>query len=72
MTTIAERLAEAMQRRGLTPGMLAIKTGISDRMVRNYLKGVHHPGGYSLQKLAKGLGVSVDWLLGIKEEDDKQ
>ena len=69
MTTIAERLAEAMQRRGLTPGMLAIKTGISDRMVRNYLKGVHHPGGCSLQKLAKGLGVSVDWLLGIKEDD---
>lgn len=66
-----ERLSRAMREKHITPGMLSIRTGISDRMIRNYLKGASQPGGYSLKMLARGLGVSVDWLLGIEEEENK-
>ena len=48
--------------------MLAIKTGMSDRMIRNYQKGTSTPGSYSLKMLARALGVSMDWLMGIEEE----
>lgn len=68
--TIRERLQIAMRRRNITSGMLSIRTGITDRMIRNYLNGKYQPGGYSLKALAKALGVSTDWLLGI-EEDEK-
>lgn len=49
--------------------MLSIKTGITERMIRNYRSGAFEPGGYSLRMLSKGLGVSTDWILGIDEEE---
>ena len=64
----AERLNEIMNRKHFTSGMLSIKTGISERMIRKYRKGESYPSGYSLQQIAYGLGVSVDWLIG----NDKQ
>ena len=69
--SIRGRLIAVMRRRNITTGMLSIKTGISDRMIRNYLRGTSQPGGYSLRMLAKALNVSVDWLLGIEEEEQK-
>ena len=67
--TVADRINLAMERRGLTAGMLSIKTGITERMIRNYRSGAFEPGGYSLRMLSKGLGVSTDWILGIDEEE---
>lgn len=62
------RLNQIMKEKGLSPAMLAIKTGMSDRMIRNYQKGTSTPGSYSLKMLARALGVSMDWLMGIEEE----
>lgn len=66
--SVRDRLSQVMKERNISPGMLSIKTGISDRMIRNYLKGQFQPTGYSLKMLAQGLGVSSDWLLGLEEE----
>ena len=63
-----ERFNRAMKQKNLTPGIVAIKSGMSERQIRNYQKGQSQPGGYSLKVLAKALGVSVDYLLGIEEE----
>ena len=66
--TFADRLNEVMRKRNMTSGMLSIKTGISERMIRNYRKGTHEPYGYTLKMVAKGLRVSADWLLGLEDE----
>lgn len=66
--TLADRLNDVMKKKNMNSGMLEIKTGISARMIRNYQKGSATPGGYCLKMLAKGLGVSADWLLGLEEE----
>lgn len=67
-TAFRDRLSMAMKKRNITPGMLSIKTGISDRMIRNYLRGSHQATAYSLKVLAKALGVTADWLLGLEGE----
>lgn len=64
-----ERLRTVAERNRMTPSMIAIRTGLNERSIRNYIAGKSQPGGYALKMLAKGLGVSVDWLLGIKEEE---
>lgn len=64
----ATRLNSVMRDKGMTPQMVAIRTGISDRMIRNYQKGAYTPTGYSLKMLAKALGVTADWLLGLEED----
>lgn len=64
----SERLNTVMKERCLTPGMVAIKTGISERMIRNYRKGANTPGLYSLLILAKALDVDMNWLGGFEEE----
>ena len=62
-----ERFNRVMKEKNLSPGMVAIKSGMSEKQIRNYQKGQSRPGGYSLKVLAKALGVSVDYLLGIEE-----
>ena len=62
-----ERFNRVMKEKNLSPGMVAIKSGMSEKQIRNYQKGQNQPGGYSLKVLAKALGVSVDYLLGIEE-----
>lgn len=73
MTITHERIVQAMKRRNLSPEMLSIKTGraISARMIRYYRIGRHQPSGESLVLLSKGLGVTVDWLLGIDEKEEQ-
>lgn len=65
----AERLNRAMELRGLTTGMLGIKTGMSGKMIRNYRQGKSQPSAYSARQLARALGVSVDWLIGTDKEE---
>lgn len=67
----AKRLNLAMKMLDMNPVMLSLKTGMSPRMIRNYRKGQYQPGAYSVKLIAKALGVSIDWLLGI-EDDAKE
>jgi Predicted transcriptional regulators len=70
LQSFAARLDRAMKLKGISGGMLAIKSGMSDRMVRNYLKGKFRPSADSVKKLAGALGVSIDWLMGTEEDGD--
>lgn len=64
-----ERLNAVMERRKMSPGMVAIRTGMNERSIRNYMQGICQPSAYGMKMLAKGLGVSADWLLGLTEEE---
>lgn len=69
LQSFATRLERAMKLKGISAGMLAIKSGMSDRMIRNYLKGKYRPSADSVKSLAGALGVSIDWLMGEEEND---
>ena len=64
------RLSQRMKERGLSQEAMTIKTGISSRMIRRYQKGENTPTAYSLGVLAKALCVTVDWLIGEKEDEN--
>lgn len=70
-TRTAERIAEAMNRKGLSAGMLAVKCGISKRIINYYLVGRSEPGGYNLQQLCRALDVSADWLIGMEHKEEE-
>src|SRR5437867_2598241 len=59
----AQRLLELRQQRGWTQKELADQIGVVREMVANYERGIHHPPLQTLQKLARILGVSVDYLI---------
>lgn len=70
MDDFASRLSWIMKKKNISVGMMAIKTGISQKMIRKYQKSEAAPGSYSLKAIANATGVSTDWLLGIKEEKE--
>ena len=69
LQSFATRLDRAMKLKGVSAGMLAIKSGMSDRMIRNYLRGKYKPSADNVKRLAGVLGVSIDWLMGEDEHD---
>ena len=66
---VADRLAEL----GLTQRELADRTGISEGEVSRIVSADRvSPRGDTLLKLSRGLGVTVDALLTLGEEDGKR
>lgn len=68
MSVFAERLNQVMQEKNMTAGMLALKAGLSPRMIQIYKKGKSTPGTYNLNRLAAALGVTMEWLVGEEKE----
>lgn len=66
MHTLGEKIKEVRIRQNMTQRVLAEKSGISAKMLRNYETGHNEPGAAALSWLALTLGVSSDWLLGIQ------
>ncbi len=56
---------EVRNRNGWTRAQVAGWVGISENQLAQF-EGERQPGAESLRKLAKGLRVSSDWLLGIE------
>ena len=52
---------------GLTPKDVTVLTDIDQLTISRYLAGSITPGTKNLRKLAVGLGVSADWLIGAIE-----
>lgn len=69
----ADRLVELMRKRDLNAGQLAYLTGVSQPMVF-YLTRDERPGVSAViaAKLARALGCSVEYLLGMTEEPSPQ
>lgn len=65
---LKDRIAGIRKYKGLTQAELAQKIGMTTRAIQNYESGNRIPKSAVLDKIAEGLGVSVDELAS---EDDK-
>ena len=65
--TFAQRLEKLMIERNLYPRDVQRITGIKRQRIYEYLQGVTQPSAYNLRRIAEGLGISADWLLGITD-----
>ena len=64
MGIVAERLKEAMEKRGLKQIDLVTRTGIGKSSISTYLVGSYIPKQTNLYKLANVLEVNPAWLMG--------
>lgn len=64
MSLIGNRLREARERKNLKQTQVMAKTGINNKTLSGYEKGVSEPDLETLRILSELYGVSVDWLSG--------
>ncbi len=64
MSIFANRLKEALDKRGLRAARLAEMTGLSRPRISQYTNGVYTPGGEALCRIANALDVNEAWLMG--------
>lgn len=65
-----DRLKDRRQELGLSQQDLADRTYTSLRMIQRYEMGDANPSADILARIAKELGVSADWLLGLVNAPD--
>lgn len=65
MVEFRDRLKHARLAAGLSQYTLSDATDIARTMIAGYEQGTHQPGLDGLTTLAKALGVSADYLLGL-------
>lgn len=66
--TFAKRLEQIMIERNLYPTQVSKMTGIKRSTIYDYVQGNYQPTVYNIKRIAKGLSVSADWLLGLSDE----
>lgn len=64
MKTIAQRIREALDIRGMKQSDLVAATGIGKSSISTYLTGEYEPKQRNIYKIAKALNVSESWLMG--------
>ena len=64
MEEVKNRIAEALQLRGMLPVELARASGIGKGSISKYLKGTVIPKQNAIGAMARALNVSPAWLLG--------
>lgn len=64
--TFARRLEQIMLERQLYPGDIQRLTGVHRQNIYQYIQGTKQPNAFNVKRIAKGLRVSADWLLGIE------
>lgn len=67
---IADRIRMARDLMGWSQMRLALEAGIEPSAISRYERGVNEPRANTLAKLARTLGVSADWLLGLGGNDE--
>jgi len=73
MATFGERLIRAREQRGWNQQELAARAGIRYETISRIENGVHkEPRVYVAVALAKALGTTVDYLVGMYEEDERE
>lgn len=65
--TFAERLAWAMERKGITQTELSVTTKIGISSISQYLSGKYEPKQKNIYKLSIALNVSPEYLMGLTE-----
>jgi transcriptional regulator with XRE-family HTH domain len=66
--SIGERIAWARERAGLNKNRFARELGTSWQHVDHWEKGRTEPSLSSMRRIAELLGVSIDFLLGVRDE----
>ena len=69
---LKRRIVEAREKKGLNQAQLAAKAGITPAAVSQIENGLRVPSIPVFQKIAGVLGVSMDYLVGTKEEVEIQ
>lgn len=64
-----DRLITARWRKGLNQEAFADQLGVGTASISNYETGKTMPSSFVLKCICQTLGVSADWLLGLKEKD---
>jgi transcriptional regulator with XRE-family HTH domain len=62
---LSHRLRTAREKQGLSQAEVARRLGLSKSSITKYEAGTHMPGVRVLVRLAAGLGVSIDHLVGL-------
>ena len=71
--TLGERVLLIRRRRGLTQQELASQARLNKNTVARLEQGsLKDLSGQSITKIAVALGVSTDYLLGLKTEEDEE
>lgn len=65
----SERLAYALEKRGVSVKELSKRTGIGQKTLYGYLIGDRLPKYESLISVAKALRLSLDWLCGMRVKE---
>lgn len=66
-TIIKERLKEELRSCGLTTVEIAARVGVSPEMVTQYTTTDKLPSLATFAKLCKELGLSADYILGLRD-----
>lgn len=68
MPVVSNRLRRARERKGYTQIYVRDKTGINNKTLSGYEKGISEPDYDTLIKLSSIYEVSVEWLLGTTDD----
>ncbi len=66
--TFAKRLEQVMIERNIYPSQISKLTGIKRNVIYAYVQGTYQPTAPNIKRIAIGLQVSADWLLGISND----
>jgi transcriptional regulator with XRE-family HTH domain len=73
MAPFGERVAKAREKRGWTQQELAERAGVRYETINRIEKGRHaEPRVYVAVALAKALGTTVDYLVGMYDDTDSE
>ena len=67
--SFGQRLAQIRKAKGLTQEDLGERIGVSQRIMHHYENKAEYPPAQKIIELAQALGMSVDELLGIGNDD---
>ncbi|WP_340701590.1 helix-turn-helix transcriptional regulator [Brevibacillus borstelensis] len=69
--TLGEKLKNLREQRGWTQSQAAERIGISSQVVSNYERNYRSPDKETLSRIAKVYNCSLDWLLGVTDNPDR-
>lgn len=68
LSTVPRRLRMAMAIRNMSQADLSRASRIPQCTISEYMRGLYKPGAEQLIRLARALGVSADFLLGLSDK----
>ena len=71
-TSFGEKLKHIRKKNKISLEKLALAVGLTKATLSRYENGIIIPNLESARILAEYLGISIDWLVGLKEEDDNK